>query len=93
MIVDLFASYLGSLVEFWSNVVTIRVPHVLLLLLLLWWLFGKGKRRRFGMWHCCGSRPCRCTCGRCCCRDSGEDVEEADVQEVEVEEIEVEEVP
>ena len=42
------------------------------------------------LWHCCGSRPCRCTCGRCCCGDSGAD--DVEVEEVEVEEIEVEEV-
>lgn len=70
MISTFFDWYLSGLAEFWSNVLTIRIPHILILILLAWWLFGKGKRGPWCRvrWTCCCDGSCGCTCGRCCCR-------------------------
>ena len=65
MFVELFGSYFESLVQFWTQAMTIRIPHFVILLLIAWLLVGKRNRR----WRwCCGCRGrCACTCGRCCC--------------------------
>ncbi|NNF26806.1 MAG: hypothetical protein HKO53_00960 [Gemmatimonadetes bacterium] len=76
MLVELFGTYLESLVQFWTQALTIRIPHFVIMLLIAWLLFGKGHRRRRWRWCCGCSGRCACTCGRCCCgadADGGDD--------------------
>lgn len=83
MIPDFFGWYLGSVADFWANVLTIRIPHLLILFLIIWWVFGKEKRRhRYGWRWGCG---CRCVCGKCCC-GSAEDDDEYEWEEIDSDE-------
>lgn len=68
MIAEFLGSYFDSLAHFWTQALTIRIPHFVILIVIAWWLVGKSRRRRgWGRMCCgCGSR-CRCTCGQCCC--------------------------
>lgn len=77
MLVELFGSYFESLVQFWSQVMTIRIPHFVILLLIVWLLMGRGHRRRRWRWCCGCSGRCACTCGRCCCGPDTEDGNES----------------
>ena len=69
MIAEFLGTYFDSLVQFWSQALTIRIPHFVILIVIAWWLVGKSRRRRSWGWMCCGcGSRCRCTCGQCCCR-------------------------